>query len=427
MRQKIFEWYSRESVQKFLIKISENREVIPVFQNSFGRRPDVLQFPADIMQSVAEGAVSFHASLERWNNPMQLKAGITKEQLDALRIGWDILIDPDVNDFEIAKLVTMEIIEAFKDHGVKSYSVKFTGGKGFHIAIPFEALPEKINFQETRILYPEILQKTIEYLKWYVRESLREKILEIDNPINIAKRVGKNLEEIVSEEGIEPFKIINMDVFGLRHLFRLPYSLHEKTLLVSLPIKPEKIEKFEKEDALPENVKVSEGFLEKKSSFCDAEALIVEALDWAAKHGIEVKQVIEEVVTLRRKIKKIPEEFFPPCIKKILNGLNDGRKRSVFILINFLRNMGWDFESISKKLEEWNEKNYPKLRGNYLRTQLRWHARQERNILPPNCDNENFYISIGVCEPDETCSEKKIKNPINYPFKKLKLKRKIKR
>ncbi|MEM5791141.1 MAG: hypothetical protein QXP77_03810 [Candidatus Aenigmatarchaeota archaeon] len=423
MREKIWNWYSRESVQQALLEISKNREVVPVFQNSFGKRPDILQFPADIMQHVAEGAISFHGSLERWENPMELKAGVTKEQLDKTRIGWDILIDPDVNDFEIAKIATKEIIESLKDHGVKSYSVKYTGGKGFHIGIPFEALPEKINFQNSVLLYPEVMQKVIEYIKWYCKDKIREKLLALDNPMNISKKIGKNLEEIVSEEGLEPFKIISMDVFGLRHLFRLPYSLHEKSLLVSLPIKPERLEKFEKEDALPENVKVSEKFLEIKTKMHDAEALIIEALDWATKYKIETKPIIEEVAPIRRKIKKISEEFFPPCIKKISNGLNDGRKRSAFILINFLRNMGWEFDDISKKLEEWNERNFPKLRANYLRVQLRWHTRQERNLLPPNCENENFYTSIGVCEPDEVCENKKIKNPVNYPFKKLKLKR----
>ncbi len=424
MREKIWNWYSRESVQKALLEVSRNREVVPVFQNSFGKRPDILQFPADIMQNVAEGAISFHGSLERWKNPMELKPGMTKEQMDEIRIGWDVLIDPDVNDFEIAKIVTKEIIEVFKDHGVKSYFVKYSGGKSFHIAIPFEALPEKINFQDSNKLYPEILQKLIEYVKWYCKDKVREELLALDSPINISKRVGKNLEEIVSEEGLEPFKVVSMDVFGLRHLFRLPYSLHEKTLLVSLPIKPERIEKFEKEEALPENVKVSEKFLETKVKMHDAEALIIEALDWAARHKVETKLIVEEVTPIRKKIKKIPEDFFPPCIKKIFNGLNDGRKRSTFILINFLRNMGWEFDDISKKLEDWNEKNFPKLRTNYLRTQIRWHMRQERNLLPPNCENENFYISIGVCEPDEFCDNRKIKNPINYPFKKLKLRRK---
>jgi DNA primase large subunit len=104
----------------------------------------------------------------------------------------------------------------------------------------------------------------------------------------------------------------------------------------------------------------------------------------------------------------------------------DGKKRSVFILVNFLRNMGWDLDKIEKKLSEWNEKNYPTLRTNYLRGQLRWHFRQDRNLLPPNCDNQNFYRSLGICNPDKFCKSNTeritLKNPVNYPFRKMKKK-----
>jgi hypothetical protein len=88
--------------------------------------------------------------------------------------------------------------------------------------------------------------------------------------------------------------------------------------------------------------------------------------------------------------------------------------------------MGWTQDEIDKRLSEWNEHNYPPLPANYLRTQLRWHVMQQRNILPPNCDNENFYISFGVCKPDATCTagakvtgQITIKNPVNYAFRKM--------
>jgi hypothetical protein len=78
---------------------------------------------------------------------------------------------------------------------------------------------------------------------------------------------------------------------------------------------------------------------------------------------------------------------------------------------------------------EWNSKNVPPLRNSYLRTQLRWHFRQDRNLLPPNCDNENFYVAMSICHPDNICKGNidkiTIKNPVNYPFRKLKLKKKL--
>lgn len=419
--QKIYNWYSRESVQKALLEIAKNREVVSVYANGqFGKRPNVIQYPQDIIQAISEGAVAFHGSVERWSNPMQLDVGMKKEQLDNLRIGWDVLIDLDVDNFEIAKIATKVFVEALKDHGIKNFSIKFTGGKSFHIFFPFETLPEKINLIPTKNQYPEILHKIIEYLKWYTKEQLRDSILNVFNIKEVSQLTGKPLKEIEVNNELDPFKIVLIDIFSSRHLFRLPYSLHESSLLVSLPIEEKDLEKFEKEQALPEKVKVEKEFL-KKVSFPEAESLVIEALDWAAKQPqpkIEISKKIRIKPT-----KPIPEEFFPPCIKLILNGLSDGRKRSIFTLVNFLRNMNWDLEKIEKRVFEWNEKNSPQLRASYLRTQLRWHFRQERNLLPSNCDNPLFYESIGICKPDEICKNKQIKNPINYPFKKLKLRK----
>jgi hypothetical protein len=425
MSQTVYNWYSKESVQKALIEVGKNREVVSVFKDgSFGKRPDVIQYPGDIMQSVAEGAVSFHGSVEQWSNPMQLDVGMNRNDLDKLRTGWSIILDPDVKDFEIGKIAARQMIEALKDHGIKNYSVKFTGGKGFHIGISAESLPEKINFKPTTSQYPELQQTIIEYIKWYTQEQLKEKLIELDTPINLAQRVGKTLNDITGEHGIDPFKIISLDIFGSRHLFRLPYSLHESSLLVSLPIKPENIGKFEKDMAKPEKIKVGEKFLDKKFSMHDADGLIVEALDWAVKYKGEVKEEIAKV-RIGTRIKYIPEQQFPPCVSSILKGVADGKKRSVFVLVNFLRNMGWDLEKIEKRLVEWNEKNYPSLRSNYLRGQLRWHFRQGRNLLPPNCDNEMFYRNIGVCNPDNFCKtgdKITLKNPVNYPFRKMRKK-----
>lgn len=419
--QKIYNWYSRESVQKALLEVAKNREVVVVFNNGhFGKRPNVIQYPQDILQAISEGAVAFHGSVERWLNPMQLDVGMSREQLDNLRIGWDILIDLDVDSFEVAKIATKVFIEALKDHGIKSFSIKFTGGTSFHIFLQFETLPEKVNMIPTKNQYPEMLQKIIEYLKWYTKEEIKSEILNSFDVKEVSQITGKPLNEIVVNGEFDPFKVISVDIFGSRHLFRLPYSLHESSLLVSLPLEPKEIDKFEKEQALPEKVKVEKSFLKNISS-PEAEALVIEALDWAAK---QPQQKVEIPKKVRIKpTKPIPEEFFPPCIKLILNGLNDGRKRSIFTLVNFLKNMNWDLEKIEKRIFEWNEKNSPQLRANYLRTQLRWHFRQERNLLPANCDNALFYDSIGICKPDEICENKKIKNPINYPFKKLELKR----
>lgn len=423
----VWSWYSRESVQKALVEVAKNREIASVFHDgSFGKRPDVLQYPADVVQAVANGAISFHGSVEQWSNPMELDVGMPKAQIDKLRIGWSLLIDPDVKDFQIAKLVTKETIHALEKHGIKNISVKSTGGKGFHIGVPFESFPERINLQTTSSMYPSLMQTAIEYLKWYMKDSLKEKFIQLDDAENLAKRVGKPLEGIVTENEIDPFKIVSMDIFGMRHLFRMPYSLHESTLLVSLPIKQEKLDKFEKDDATIDKAKVDAKFLvplEKN----DGEGFIIEAMDWASKYKIEVR---EEMPQMRKfvKIKEIPEALFPPCIKYLLSGMGDGKKRGLFILITFLRNMGWSDEKIQDRVYEWNEKNTPPLRSNYLRSQLRWHFRQDRNLLPPNCVNDVFYKQLGLYEM--CCKEidhRNIKNPVNVPLRRISQKKDAKK
>ncbi len=424
--QTVWNWYSRESVQYALIEASRFREVVSVFKDgSFGKRPDVIQYQGDVLQAVAEGTIAFHGSVERWRQPMQLDVGMTKADLDSLRQGWDVFIDPDVPDFDIAKIAVKQITEALKDHGVTSYSVKFSGGKSFHIGIPFESLPEKINFQPTNILYPDLLHKIIEYLKWYMKDQLKANLLSLDSLNNLSQRVGKPLNEISDANGLNPFKIISMDIFSSRHLFRLPYSLHEKTMLVSLPIKPFDVPKFDKEYAKPEKVKVEERFLLPRVTMHDAEAFIVEALDWASKHIAEVKEELPKPKVFKH-MKAIPEMFFPPCIQHVLNGMKDGRKRSLFILINFLRNMSWDLNRIEKRIFEWNEKNYPPLRANYVRSQLRWHFRQDRNLLPPNCVNDNFYKAMGLFDLCNEMHALGVKNPVNWPYKKMMKSNKLK-
>jgi len=423
----VWNYYSRKDVQEALLEVSKSREVVGVFSNgSFGKRPNVLLYPNDIIEMVKEGVVSFHGSVERWSNPMSLEPGMIKQQLDNLRIGWDLIIDPDCPDFELAKLSTKIIIEAFKDHGISSFSVKLTGGKSFHIGIPFEAFPEKINFKETAKLYPEIPQKIIEYLRDYIREQLKEELLAIDNPLSIAEKIGKPVMQIMDKDGLDPFKVVQLDsmVASPRHMFRLPYSLHEKSLLVSLPVDASKIEKIKKEDATPTIVKIETKFLDTKTSLKEASPFLVEALDWSEKHKIVEERV--EYTGPKRIIKEINKNYFPPCVLRILNGVSDGKKRSVFILTNFLRNMGWDWDKVEKEMMEWNEKNSPTLQQRYIRTQLRWHKRMPKNLLPPNCDNQNFYLNFGVCLPDETCkggtNQINIKNPVNYPFRKMKKK-----
>ncbi|MBI3190190.1 hypothetical protein HYZ41_00650 [archaeon] len=141
------------------------------------------------------------------------------------------------------------------------------------------------------------------------------------------------------------------------------------------------------------------------------------------------KQLIKKNIVLWEG--RISEEYFPPCIKNILSGITDGRKRSIFTLVNFLRMANWQWDEIEQKIIEWNENNVKPLPRTIVVGQLRWSQRNMRN--PANCppDGDLFYgDTVNVCKPDNICKQGTtkilIKNPIVYPFKVMKIKRKKK-
>ena len=105
--------------------------------------------------------------------------------------------------------------------------------------------------------------------------------------------------------------------------------------------------------------------------------------------------------------------------KELLEGIKeDGRKRALFILLNFFGKVGYNQEAIEEKIKEWNSKNAQPLKEGYVRSQLSWYKRN-KSLLPPNCDNQAYYRSLLVCKPDNFCS--KIKNPAHYAVKRQRL------
>ena len=415
----VYDYYSRSDVQDFFIKFGENREVVGVFRNgSYGARPNTLVYPQDIVAMVKEGALEFHSSIERWSQPMNLR----QDNYDELRIGWDLVLDLDCKVFEHGKIAAEIISWALKKHGMKNFSLKFTGGTGFHVGIPWESFPEKVDYKPSVSMFPELPRRIGLYLREFCRERLEKALLKKFDMEKLAEQTNRTLGEISSKDSdsvLDPFKIVDIDpvLISPRHLFRMPYSLNKNTGLVSLPVKLSDLPEFQREDADPDTARVRVGYLDSFETG-EAETLVVEAVDWYAK-----KKALEEK-KMKRKVsfaKAVPEELFPPCAKNILKGLPDGRKRSVFILITLMRSLKWGWEEIEKRLWEWNQTNKPPLGENYIRGQLRWHRNQKRDILPPGCAREGWYESFGVCKPDETCGQKKsVKNPVNYPFVKLK-------
>ena len=113
--------------------------------------------------------------------------------LDKLRTGWDLVLDIDCPYWKYSKLITHLIIKALKKHNVSSISCKFSGNKGFHIGIPFEAFPEKINKIETRLLFPEGVRKIALYLTNYIDSK--------ETNFSLSRNIlrGKEIKEVSGE------------------------------------------------------------------------------------------------------------------------------------------------------------------------------------------------------------------------------------
>lgn len=413
--------YKREDVREAIVTFAQDREIGVLFgEKGFGKRPDVLKYPNDVLTLAQQGATSFHCSEERWSNPLQISTQMKRNELDALRAGWDLILDIDCPVLEYSKIASDLIVKALEHHSISAISVKFSGNHGFHIGVPFETFPAFVQDKEVKDLFPEGPRKIAEYLSEMIRERLIDELLSYKPVQRIAEDLGKEAKELVENNTLDPFKIVSIDtiLIASRHLYRMPYSFNEKSGLVSVPIKKNKILEFKKEAAAPERVEVKEKFLAELGEKEEASGLFLQAFDFTVKKTEEGKKEFKET-EFEAQVHPISERFFPPCVKLMLKGIEDGKKRAVFALINFMRSVGWSYERIEQYLREWNAKNKEPLREGYIISQLRYHQNLNKNVLPPNCDNKMYYVSIGVCKPDEFC--KKIKNPANYTI----LKRRI--
>ncbi|MFA6462236.1 MAG: DNA primase small subunit domain-containing protein [Candidatus Woesearchaeota archaeon] len=425
-------FYKRKDIQQEIVEHAQNKEFSVRYGESFGKRPDILTYPKEILELALKGVTSFHCSEEIWDNPLSLSSTSNKKEMEELRRGWDLVLDIDCKFIDYSKISADLIIKFLKRCEVKDYSIKFSGNKGFHIGVPFEAFPSQVGSIQIKTLFPEAARKIAAYIKENIKEELGKRILAFENndfskikdkvelpPEDITGYEKNQYGDKVAKLNVDKFLEIDTILIAPRHLYRMPYSLHEKSGLVSLPIDPERVMEFERSMADPDKILTPMfKFMDRNVSGPSARNLLTSALDF------QTKTVVEKEVRDRIKIENqnkneetmvtspIREDFFPPCMKGLLNGMEDGKKRAVFCWSNFLGKIGWSKKELEGFLLEWNhDKNKANpLRDNYIESQLRYFKPGEK--LPPNCNNEGYYKSFGVCKPDSLCAH--IKNPVNY-------------
>jgi len=249
---------------------------------------------------------------------------------------------------------------------------------------------------------------------------LKEMNIEKKEPLCLCRNCGIN-SDTNSEKFKERVKTQDIDadiiLVSPRHLFRMPYSLHEKTSLASVVVHPDKIKNFNLKDAHPLKIGTPEDFLPECEEG-EATNLLVKAIENQPLKPVTEINTISEFKPSKKtgkdfqkiKIPKVTEDLYPPVIKIILKGMkNDGRKRALFILLSYLRSMEIEQKEIDKIVQKWNEKNAEPLKLGYIKSQLNWYAKKEPK-LPPNYDKP-YYKEIGI---QPTNSEIKAKNPVSY-------------
>src|SRR3989344_3255579 len=134
MDEAIFRHYSRKDIQQAIVAHAQQKEVAIKFgEQGFGKRPDIIKYPKDIIEWVKQGATSFHVSEERWSDPLRVSPLMKREALDSLRRGWDLVLDIDCPIFAYSRLCSHLLIAALQYHNIGGVSCKFSGNKGFHI------------------------------------------------------------------------------------------------------------------------------------------------------------------------------------------------------------------------------------------------------------------------------------------------------
>ncbi|MDP3881618.1 MAG: hypothetical protein Q8Q31_01940 [Nanoarchaeota archaeon] len=487
-------YYSNPKIQEILLDFSREREVVPRYYEGFGRRPDTLTYPSDVMALVNRGATSFHASEEIWADPLKINSEMDSKDFNKLRKSWDLLIDIDSPFLDCSKIAAKLILAALERHGVMNYGIKFSGSKGFHLIIPGKGFPEEYDGKRMSEMFPEWPRAISEFIMSYIQREYYKEVGKILSVGDIEKRTSLKEEELMTikclqcgksakkgslvkfrcpvcglqmnrrdfkltkrrlrclngncagvleildqrdyyyceyckdseneklplnsdknpelfEEmrGINAEKIAKLDLVLVapRHLFRMPYSLHEKTALASVVLRKDEIESFSPRDANPFNIKIKNYLPIPLPE--EAKNLLIAALEWKkAQVGEEEKLEKKKYENYEKiQVEGVTEEMFPKPIKKLLKGLKDGKKRGLFILLTFLKSLNFSPEYINIKLREWNKLNDPPLKEGYVKSQIEWHLRQKKQIMPPNYDNESFYKDLGLLDEIP-----KVKNPI---------------
>jgi len=180
----------------------------------------------------------------------------------------------------------LAVSHLFTNIGFRSFKLKFSGQKGFHVIIHSEA------FKGT------VLDKSA-WVKSYPSS---------------AKILAAFVKAHIPKKSLNDAKIEYSNFYNPRRLLRIAYSLHNSSRLVSIPLSHDDLKSFSIEDARPDNVRsIDWDWLNFRSGSDNADDLLHAAFEWRSyvEKAIEKKDKLTHP-SVRRYIVR-------PCISTALS------------------------------------------------------------------------------------------------------------
>jgi hypothetical protein len=209
----VISYYSRPEIQQAIFSFANDRKIAVVrnFQPIFQR----LRKPEDILPLMLRISES-HTSGRQWPS---MHGTISRYAPDGQMTGCDLVAEIDYKrswskSFDIAR----PLVKFFRELGV-CFLVKFSGHASPHIIIPAEAIPEGLHGASAYRAFFTLVRSKVKQSSYLDRS--------FSSP---------------------------------SHFLRLPYSIHELTGKVSVPIRPENYDSFTPRMARMESVEILEGW-----------------------------------------------------------------------------------------------------------------------------------------------------------------------
>lgn len=250
-------------------------------------------------------------STQVFSEPLRLEG----ESPDKLRVNWDFFLDLDSERLEDAKRAAVKAKKTLEHFNVKDYLLKFSGRRGFHLVIPGLSL-DIFTAGEYRLAYPKL-----------------------------AVNLARFFETVINEPSVK----VDTQVYQSRQMMRAPYSIHEETRLVSVPV--DDPSEFKLEMAKVENVKITP--LPIRGAIGEARGLLLSLRDWLKEQrqsepGLKILDWGE--------VKREEAGQGYGWIEKLLaNPVDDGRHRLLWLIVApYLVNVkGVPLSEAEKTAYEW--------------------------------------------------------------------------